>query len=188
VIVFKLDVFALAGYAVLIVPCKIFPCAKDVCGCTELVIIPGPFEKPMFVVLVLNPPLPLILNDDDSDPKVFIHVGVTPYDPAAVDSLDCLMPDQEIPDDLGKVMLPDRFANPFDTPCGLYLGLPIFTADCVLLGNDVILRVFGRTEGSSIPFILFCIRCIATVNSCIVILPSRSRSDRLLQHNEYHHQ
>ena len=46
---------------------------------------------------------------------------------------------------------------------------------------EVILRLLGSDVGSSIPLSLLWIRCTAIVNSCMVILPSRSRSERFLK-------
>lgn len=84
-------------FELLIVPCKVFPCVNDNCGWTLLVMIPGPLENPMFVVLVLKPPPPCRLNDDGA-PNAFILVVAIPYD-VADDIFGWFMPDQEIPED-----------------------------------------------------------------------------------------
>ena len=157
---------------------------------------PGPLSNDAFEEAVLNPLLIPMFNElerevdgrvaDEDGPNDEPKTEEEEVGTALVCGGDWFTPDQEILDvtDLCGMVIMPTLEKPLDT-CGFpdwlqsVVGL-VFWPTRKVLGMEVILRLLGSDVGSSIPFSLLWIRCTAMVNSCMVILPSRSMSARFL--------
>ena len=164
---------------------------------------PGPLWIEEFGDPELKPLATPTLNVEDKDVEGMLTVEEDPNDEPNTDEDDAtarvwggdwLTPDHEIPEVVGlwgSVIMP-TFEKPLDTAGFGMGGWPqsvlgfVFCPRRNVLGMEVILRLLGSVVGNSIPLSLLWIRCTAMVNSCMVILPSRSRSDRFLQMSMKH--